>query len=784
MDAGVAAVRELAASDPERPLTLVDFGDGAITRALLPLDGLEEAVVVSSSSAAASSRPDGASSWVMQCKAAQLFSLRAALLKAARPRIVVAASAGLPASHQLRLVQLFSSLPTCTSLLLVDPTPPAIAERTYQKAVFRVDLEDAAAVRLTTAMLPRDASDRRRAWREWLAGAVAAGDGKPRCELQTAAVGCYLLVAHKSVALPPPPPDETGGASKDTRPPASRDEIACHFPPPILSVTDQLAELRRRVDAMVAANEPAELTRLSSGLDEAGDRVRVRLVPSTSERFVSGGYAELHYVTSAPDEHGTSYELERITTAGSSLCAERIGYISLLAYGCEEPAKQFPTAVRWRSLHAAQVDRLVVKPEWRGSGAKEALLGGACAPYAALGYAVRVKTASSSVHESFMRCSLLSYEGHRAAGTTCCGVRRPMKRFARVLPPAAEVSRGLTRPQPTPDDDSRDYDRCWRLEGCEGGDDKRSSGEGDNAKVGCSVSGQASAASAASATSVASVASTASTAASPPNAVSAVSTSRALLNKLTADSFERIVPQLAATALTSDASLECTLQLLFRRACHEPIYCSLYASVCARLADSSPPHIFREAVKSALLSALSTCDSPANDHGSGSLIAELTRRQLVDPSQVLVDALLAGPTGRLCAYAARAGPDLHRREPLVLARLVGAVEKALDAGDASSGALRAECREVLEAHRRSWPDEPDTDARRGEATLSISAVRAEAAAELGLVLAPRDTPDAAVRGLREGWIHWYVGAPIVHPESGEVYNFDEAAGRIVELNEN
>ena len=91
---------------------------------------------------------------------------------------------------------------------------------------------------------------------------------------------------------------------------------------------------------------------------------------------------------------------------------------------------------------------------------------------------------------------------------------------------------------------------------------------------------------------------------------------------------------------------------------------------------------------------------------------------------------------------------------------------------------------MLEAHRRSWPDKPDTDARRGDATLSISAVRAEAAAELGLVLAPRDTPDAAVRGLREGWIHWYVGAPIVHPESGEVYNFDEAAGRIVKLNEN
>ena len=37
----------------------------------------------------------------------------------------------------------------------------------------------------------------------------------------------------------------------------------------------------------------------------------------------------------------------------------------------------------------------------------------------------------------------------------------------------------------------------------------------------------------------------------------------------------------------------------------------------------------------------------------------------------------------------------------------------------------------------------------------------------------------AVRGLREGWVHWFVGAPIVHPETGAPFAFDEAAGRIV-----
>ena len=62
---------------------------------------------------------------------------------------------------------------------------------------------------------------------------------------------------------------------------------------------------------------------------------------------------------------------------------------------------------------------------------------------------------------------------------------------------------------------------------------------------------------------------------------------------------------------------------------------------------------------------------------------------------------------------------------------------------------------------------------------TLSAVRVEAAADLGVVLAPRDTPNEQLRGLREGWVHWFVGAPIVHAESGEHFAFDEEVGRIV-----
>ena len=55
-------------------------------------------------------------------------------------------------------------------------------------------------------------------------------------------------------------------------------------------------------------------------------------------------------------------------------------------------------------------------------------------------------------------------------------------------------------------------------------------------------------------------------------------------------------------------------------------------------------------------------------------------------------------------------------------------------------------------------------------------MRIQAAEELGLVLAPRDTPNEQLRGLREGWIHWYTGSATIHPETREAYRFDETTG--------
>ena len=95
-----------------------------------------------------------------------------------------------------------------------------------------------------------------------------------------------------------------------------------------------------------------------------------------------------------------------------------------------------------------------------------------------------------------------------------------------------------------------------------------------------------------------------------------------------------------------------------------------------------------------------------------------------------------------------------------------------------TGPQRLTCRAALELDRRGWPANHETVAP----PLTLAEVRDAAAAELNLVLLPRDAPPEKLRGLREGWVHWYVGDPVRHPDDkSRLFNFDEAAGRFVEL---
>jgi hypothetical protein len=64
------------------------------------------------------------------------------------------------------------------------------------------------------------------------------------------------------------------------------------------------------------------------------------------------------------------------------------------------------------TLTGAQVDRLCVLPGARGRGVKERLL--RCADgFHSVGLPVRVKTASRTAAESFVRCPLLAYDGFK-----------------------------------------------------------------------------------------------------------------------------------------------------------------------------------------------------------------------------------------------------------------------------------------------------------------------------------------------------------------------------------
>ena len=106
------------------------------------------------------------------------------------------------------------------------------------------------------------------------------------------------------------------------------------------------------------------------------------------------------------------------------------------------------------------------------------------------------------------------------------------------------------------------------------------------------------------------------------------------------------------------------------------------------------------------------------------------------------------------------------------------------------GATRARCHEVLALAQRDWATAAGAGGSASAAAAvmaplaggaTLGAVRAAAAAELGLVLVARDTPPERLRGLREGWVHWYVHSPVVHPESSEHFLFDERYGRAVAL---
>ena len=839
-DAATLAIADLVRTMASTvKLTVVECDNTArVSSALLTCDGIEERVVCGAKGARDHhALADGISAWGSCRNVGQLESLGRALTKAGRSHIAIVSASPLSASQTLRCMQLFKSL-RATCLLSLAVEAPVRGEKQLQKAVFVAS----ATHRLCERQLPKESGARTRAWLAFLTGAL---DGS-----ETILTDPPVLVARRDGAL-----DDRGAATTS--------ETAM-FSPVVLGVTEQLAELRSMVDAAVLQMES---TVLDNGL-------HAHLVPSTPERYVLGGYSALHYVPEPPSSHSAIYELYATTPSAAPRAAdaptappEPIGYISFLAYGVADAALHFPSAVPNRTLHAVQVERLVVLPKYRGVGAKEALLM-VCPIWCARGYPVRVKTGSERVHESFMRCPLLAYEGHREAGTTFCGRRRPMKRYARIL--ASESGANLEAPNleapnleapnvmhamhsapPCPPPSSAQAIKAasavdastveaadaddWRTSrGARGSAPARDGAEGarDGAEVtrgeirgeirvrrptiGSRIEQQTRGVDPAAA-----------------NSIVVERRIRALLNKLTPDTIERLAPEVAELLWASPNSdrahdsaptddglhlpvasvgtlhLEHALWLLFSRTAREPLYAALYVDCARRLIEhtqhahrapvSSTVHAaVHAAVSTALSRVLASCrEDPQANAGVGQMLAEMVLRRLFDGAEAWAPLVVEAPPMQLAAFLVHAGADLHGRmgstEKDVLHALVQRLEALIDEDDrvngdcspadagrsrrAISSQQRHACAAVLALHRRGWLPSDLQAARQSPQTLAQT--RDQAAKDLDLILVTRDAPPEKLRGLREGWVHWFVGHPVIHPEDATVSMFDEAKGRFV-----
>lgn len=221
----------------------------------------------------------------------------------------------------------------------------------------------------------------------------------------------------------------------------------------------------------------------------------------------------------------------------------------------------------------------------------------------------------------------------------------------------------------------------------------------------------------------------------------------------------------------------------------------------------------------ALLASSAAADSAAS---VGCAVAELYLRGVFALSALgsaFVDTPL--PPALVCAFLTHAGAHLHPRHPELIAALVAHIAEA---SPHQSGSAAHACRQLLELERMGWKprssvSDSTATARRGGGSThveceaagagtsttqrgshgcsrlaaderfvgsagsgpqTLATARFAAAAELGLVLVPRDTPPERLRGLREGWVYWYAGSPVVHPETGRKFLFEPERGRFVE----
>lgn len=632
----------------------------------------------SASSAAAAAAVAGGTPWRADLK-------KASHARALRDRLVGLAAGGgglvvcgeACGSAAVRVAQLWAALPVAPSRLVLLVAPPKPDEL---RAAARDRVVWAAGEAQFAARAVAAAAD--------TAAAFAAGVAA--CCEATADGGVEVL---------------DGGLVVATRQTAADRPAAAYDAPPVArSVAMQMDALRERIERVVMERRDPALA-LSDGTLVSVER-------STPARFAEAGFAAEHYVPEAPDAHDACFELR--TADGG----EPVAYIALGAYGTDGSVT-YPFASPHRMLVAAQVDRLVVLPAWRGRGAFQLLLR-VCDAYVQDGLPVRIKTAREEVHHVFARCALLAYEGYKAPGETRMGVKRPVKRYVSLGdagPPAAP------QPEPAP-------------RACAGG---------------CC------------------------------DAETAMRQLNGALNKLTADNYERVTSGLVAQLGSADAPLRRRVaETVVIKAARTPqrTYRRLYARALAALGVEGPAA--REALSESFAAASAQAASARASWGTpealeralddaglhlrcaAGFLGELLAAGVVQTGDVLerLDTLMRAPAPdgpmAACDLLDIAGPALDRKD----VERASAKLAALAADDAVPPAVRARCAELSARASKA--------SQRRENMPTVSDVRLDAARELGVTLA---APGEVRRGERAGWVHVYVGTEVVCPQTGRRYRY-------------
>ena len=491
-----------------------------------------------------------------------------------------------------------------------------------------------------------------------------------------------------------------------------------------LTMSEQLEDASARVRAFVAERSRETTATLRDG-------ELARLVESSPERWVDGGYAAHHYVGAPPGAHGVYYELELRD-------GERVGYIALSAMQSDEAATAaYPFASLDSIFTTAQVDRLCVLPDHRGRGVKEILLRDVCDGFhRALGLAVRVKTAKESVVKSFQSCELLAFERVKDPSANGVAKRRGAKNV--VVLPILDQKPRAERWTEDPDD-ARDYSD-WRGAAK---DDGRSSADAATQ--------------------------------SKRRDESPLAAFTSAINRVTPDNVQRMTSRVRAALVDANALDDFAERLVEAASRGRARYATTFAHLCVEMPDD-----FQRVVSDRAIAELARA-SEEDARDVAEFVVELWTRGIVSEGQ-LCEAIFDG---------SRPGEDVVRTEIAfrTLMRVSNASLGRLQSARAYVDACTPDGREALknmgaptrlvflaEETHASLSSCADASARRklfGDRHRATTRAEAHESAKddvKKLSIALVDEPAAALRGKRKGWVFWYVGSP-VRAHDGAEYAF-------------